>query len=182
MTDAPEVTPLTVPDRPDPDDLIASDWGRWVHDHNATPKRFLLWRNANQTGLADGVNVVAFDGKDDPYGLCDTATSFRAPVAGVVLVTASISLGVTGTAANWYSYTRVIDAANTASELRRGAGPAGLSSQVSGGSSTVTTILPVAAGDRLGIVAVISAAGLTKTITGGKALTYFEGIYLSNPY
>lgn len=167
--------PIVVPTAGQP---ILQTWGSSVADELNNPKRFSLWRTTNQTLSVDGASQVIFEGKDDPYAMCDTASSFKAPKDGLVLFSVCLLISVTGSSGNWYSYGRLTDVSGN--ELKRfGTGnytaPAMLSSSVSG-----AFLYKVTANTVYRVYAVVSAAGLTKAITGGQLLTYWDGTYLSS--
>lgn len=67
LDDLAEPAPLAVPDRPDPDDIIASTWGRWVHDRIPATQPVVLQPNADQRIASNGQPVPLFT-THDPHG------------------------------------------------------------------------------------------------------------------
>lgn len=57
MTD-PEPTPLALPDRPDPDDIIASTWGQWIHDQIAGDAGFTQFDHAGLNTAVPAAHIL----------------------------------------------------------------------------------------------------------------------------
>lgn len=176
-----EVTPLAAPDRPDPNDLISSTWGRWVQDHEAGPRQFRLWRTSNMALGTDGGNAVTFENKIDPYSMCDTMSSFTAPTDGLVLFTGMLSIqhactALTGTV----SIMRLFQGST---ELRRGTQLNIFVNTTLVVGSVLSSIVPVTAGQRFTVDCYASAVGVVKTLLGGGTPfnCYLEGVYLTAP-
>lgn len=170
---------MAAPDRPDPDDIVASNWGQWVHDHQAAPRRFMAWRAASATLGVDGLNDVTFDNKDDPAGMMPDLVNFRAPTAGVVAFAAGVNFSFAGTSTPLCIVSLVEDGA----EVRRGhqINTTGVNWTNPAVSLIVAAVMPVKANSNYKVQLYLSAAGITKTLQGGKALTWFEGCYLTAP-
>lgn len=177
MTDAPEVTPFAVPDRPDPDDIIASVWGRWVQDQLVGPTRAALWRNTAQALAVDGANPVVYDTKDDPRGLAVTASSLKMPAAGIVIVSACSAMTLGGAAAPSQLYLSLL---LNGAEVRRGnqlqSPTAGMPPSF---TSTLSGIVPVALNDTFTTSVYAQATGVTKSLFAGRAFQYLEVCYLT---
>lgn len=84
------VNPLALPDRPDPDEIVASAWGDWVHDQLATPHGAAAHRAAVQTVQSAVVTAVNFDVVDRDVAGCRTSQStYVIRARGMYLVTFS---------------------------------------------------------------------------------------------
>lgn len=164
---------MPIPDRPDPDDIVASAWGQWVHDNLATPRRFRLWRTTSVALGVDGINAVAMEQKDDPYAMVSGTSQFRAPVAGVVAFAGAAEVAFSPAGAVGHYAALFVNGA----EGRRGSRVTATASVL---ASQVAAVLKVAAGDLVDLRVYASGGGITKTLTGGVAITYLEGCYLGN--
>ena len=115
--DAPSQLSIVVPDRPDPEDLIASGWGRWVHDEIA----------AQQVGFSgERLSLMTLSGttaNDIPQlsGSITTLANRR------YLITATIMIAPT-TAGNCTT-TILVDGAQVAAAQAQGAAGVGVTVQ-----------------------------------------------------
>jgi hypothetical protein len=163
MTDAPEITPFAAPDRPDPDDIVASAWGDWVHDALVAQQAGARWFSFGDCGVVGqaqwgAVNAGAplLDMPAGRYRLTVTAViaaqgnaNFGAhvgpptPAAGAVNVCNGMSQSVVIT----YPYQRLIDvpvAGSVQMAVTWGYGGAG-NVHLQGGTMVLEWLGPIAA-------------------------------------
>jgi hypothetical protein len=80
---------MAVPDRPDPDELIDAEWGRWVQDQVATPHGAAAHRTTPFTAPASTIVAIQYDVVDRDVAGCRTSASlYTAKAAGWYHVTA----------------------------------------------------------------------------------------------
>jgi hypothetical protein len=152
----------------------AEGWG----SSGETRRRFQTWRTANYGIGPDSVwNDIQWDARDDPYNMLATSTTFTAPVAGVVLFSAMLDFRMTGTAA---FYDLAFGLHTAGGDVFRGSAVGGANSNNNPNHSmTLCTAVPVTAGSTWNIKLFVAAPGASKTVTGGKQLTQWNGVYLS---
>jgi hypothetical protein len=168
---------MAIPTRPTQDGLIDPTWGQWVHDHEVTPKRFALWRVTDTPLTVDGTNPITYEQKEDVGGLTSGSSAFKAPAAGLLVVSISVTISLSGPAGNISLLSQLMLGA---AELRRGnqwSSPA--SGMPSTFSSIISAVVPVAANDTLTVNAFAQGPGITKNLRGQRIYQYFEGVYLT---
>jgi hypothetical protein len=122
---------------------------------------------------------MLFDGWDDPYAMLPNLSVFKAPVAGIVQFNAGLIFGMTGPGATFTAYTSIMKGGV---EQARGVQHQGNSATFPQVGSVVSAALVVAANDQFSLQAFCSAAGVTKTVFGGKAVAYWMGCYIGTSY
>lgn len=168
---------MPVPDRPDPDDLIASVWGRWVQDFQTAPPRAALWRTTSAALAVDGANAITYEQKDDPTAMVIGTSQLKMPAAGLVFVSLTAAVSLTGGPGAFTLYASVMV---NAVESRRGNQLVGSSAQMPGQyGSHVGALLVVAANDLITGQMFAGAAGVAKSLFGGRAFQSLELVYLT---
>jgi hypothetical protein len=161
---------MAVPDRPDPDDIVASAWGDWVHDRQLNADVQLLARlGAAQTIVTDSTFVVAaFDSTPVNVGAhWNPGThQWTAPRTGTIEVTASIQTTAAAPAAGT-QVGHIGSAFIGGTEYRLGQT---IAAQVAAATACGIVILPVGAGQLIDARGYVTAPGLAKTIGAGSWL------------
>lgn len=145
--------------------------GFWI----AQGSRFSAWNTASQSIGVDGFVDLAYNGKDDPYGMMSTANTFKVPVTGVYHLLVSCITSASGAATNFISEVSLfVDGV----EAKKGPQFTVATNSVSQIGCSVMAIMALNK-DQLVLPRVYaSAPGCTKAVAGGKSLNYFEGVYL----
>lgn len=171
---------MPAPTRPAQDAIIDPVWGQWVHDHQITPRRFHVWRTTDlSAGLTDGYNVIPWDGKDDPLGMINAQSEFVAPTAGLVAFGGTIGMSWGGSVPPSTLCALFEDNVEARRGIQLTSGTPLASVNI--GLHLSVPAFPVKAGSKYRFTPYVSAPSQVKNIAGGKAITWFEGVYLTGP-